>query len=369
MINNTVQSRSESSQKQTAERPWEDIPRLDLSTVKKTRWVIDLFLAKASLQLVYGAAGTRKTTAMLLAGSSVAKGIPFLGRKTRRRCVLYLDYENPPDVVKAYCRDLGIKASDTSFAIWDRSVELPPMPSDEKLIKFVRHCKATTGRYPWIIFDSWTSLLKSGDSGDKIGEAAPIFRAIRHLCDMGATCTIIDHTGKGKRKDPIGTSAKMTQMDTSHFFSGPENDAHLVDQKSSTKVIRVASFLKRYAPNHVGTFSFEVFAAVNHSGAWHLRSFKAVTDISVVKAENAIDGLRQLIRRFPSLGQEELAIKAATEKIVSRNAARQLLQAGTKKHWRMLKTAKGKQLFRVLKRDAIESRGRLETRPSTSRKH
>jgi AAA domain len=328
---------------------WMNIPRLDLSKIKRSSWVIDFFLAKGSIQLVYGSFGTRKTTAMLLAAWAVSQGKDFLGMKTKRRCVLYLDYENPPDVLKAYCKDLGIDPSDERFAIWNRAATPIPLPSDDQdnqLEDFVKHCKKVSGHYPWIIFDSWTSLLRAGDSGNDLGDATPIFRGIRRLCDIGCTCTIIDHTGK-HGDDPIGTSAKSTQMDTSHYFKA-QHGKRLLGSDFSTTVVRVESFLKRYAPKRVGTFSFEVQSGVDRKGQWHLRSLLATKDAAVLKQEKEIDGIKKLIVRNPSLGQEDLAKLAADNDVVSRDRARQWLQDGNGKYWKAVAKRHGKMTFQVL---------------------
>jgi hypothetical protein len=322
---------------------WKDIPRLDLSKIKDPAWVIDFFLARASTQLIYGSYGTFKTTMMLTAGWCVSQGLPFLGMKTRQRCVLYLDYENPDHVVKRMCDDSKIDPSSPSFTIWNRADTPTPLPKDETLMKFVRHCKKLTGHSPWIIFDSWTSLLRAGDSGDKIGEATHIFRAIRRLCDMGATCTIIDHTGKSKSKGPIGTSAKMTQMDTSHYFEQQSEEA-VQGSDSVNTIVRVGSFLKRYAPKDVGAFSFEVQGALDKKGKWHMVSLRATKDRAVLKQENEIEGMKKLIKRNPTLGQEELSELAKNKNIVSRDRARRLLQYGVGKYWKT--TTKGKWGFR-----------------------
>jgi hypothetical protein len=74
---------------------------------------------------VYGPAGSRKTTAMLRAAWAVSQGIPFLGKKTRKRFVLYLDYENPAGVLKSYCKDLRIDTSSSTLGIWDHSKQSP----------------------------------------------------------------------------------------------------------------------------------------------------------------------------------------------------------------------------------------------------
>ena len=325
---------------------WEGIPRLDLSKIKDPAWVIDFFLARASTQLIYGSYGTFKTTIMLTAGWCVSQGLPFLGMKTRQRCVLYLDYENPDHVVKRMCDDSKIDPSSQSFTIWNRADTPTPLPADETLVKFVKCCKKLTGHSPWIIFDSWTSLLRAGDSGDKIGEATHIFRAIRRLCDMGATCTIIDHTGKSESKGPIGTSAKMTQMDTSHYFKQQSEEA-VQGSDSVNTIVRVGSFLKRYAPKDVGAFSFEVQGALDKNGKWHMVSLRATKDKAVLKQENEIEGIKNLIKRNSTLGQEELSERAKKEGIVSRDRARQLLQYGTGKYWKSIKHGK-KLTFRVL---------------------
>lgn len=263
--------------------------------------------------------------------------------------VLYLDYENPPGVLKSYCTDLGIDPSHPFFTIWDRTKAPPPLPGDNLLEKFVKHCRKATGFAPWIIFDSWTSLLREGDSGNEIGHATPIFRAIRALCDKGATVTIIDHTGHSSGKRPIGTSAKMTQMDASHLFE-VKSDTCSLDGKSSRTVIRVQNFLKRYAPKDVGTFSIEVKATLDEQGVWHTVSVAPTTDIAVLILERQIEKMKQLIRSNPSLGHEELAELAKEKKILdSRNAARRLLQEGNGKHWRPIKRGGRKVTYKAEK--------------------
>ena len=334
---------------------WQDIPRLDLSKVQKTEWLIDSFLARGSTQLVWGSYGTNKTTAMLLAGWAVSRGREFLGKKTRQCWTLYLDYENPVDAVKRICEDLSIDPSGPAFTIWDRSAKSIPVPGDDSgtecLRQFVHHCKKITGRCPWIIFDSWTSLLKAGESGDKIGDATPIFRAVQKLRDEGCTITIIDHTGK-HGKDPIGTSAKMTQMDTFHSFKKDDKQSRLnLNQDGMKTVIRVESHLKRYAPKDVGTFSFELLGRVNQKGEWHIQSLTPTKDKSESELEQKINHLKKLILKNPMAGQEEIAKKASekgSEPPISRDNARSLLQDGIGKYWEATSRGHGKLTFRVL---------------------
>jgi hypothetical protein len=329
------------------------IPRLDLAKVKEPRALIDNFIIEGCTQLGYGKFGTRKTTLHLLAAWSVSRGIPFLGMRTRKRMVLYLDYENPAGVLKAYCNDLSIDLCDAHLTIWDRTSEPPPKPGDKRLIKFIRRCKKVTGHAPWIIFDSWTSLLRAGESGNEIKDATRIFRAVRRYCDLGATITLIDHTGK-RGNEPIGTSAKMTQMDTAYRFS-VQQDTLALDGRSSRSVIRVENFLKRFAPKDVGTFSIQIKAAMDGRDVWHTRSIQRTKDIAALKIEEKIELLKSLIRSNPNCGKEELAKLASKEqnvnggKIIGRSQASSLLQQGIGEYWTALRSGPKKLVFKTLK--------------------
>jgi AAA domain len=326
----------------------EEIPKLDLSTIKDSSPLIKDFVVESSLQFSYGKFGTRKTTIHLLAAWAVSQGAPFLGRDSQHRMVLYLDYENPQGALKTYCEDLGLNPSHPFFTIWDRTQSPPPVPGDKRLQDFVDRCTRATGFAPWFIFDSWTSLLREGQSGNEIGHATPIFRAIRLLCDMGATVTVIDHSGKRGGKEPIGTSAKMTQMDSAHFFS-VQSDELALDKKSSRTVIRVESYLKRYAPKSIGTFSVEVKAALDDQGIWHTLSVMPTKDISELQVEQQIKALKALIRKYGPQGQEKIAEIAMEEEIMTRNLARRLLQEGIGKYWKTKRVGRNQPLiFRVL---------------------
>jgi RecA-family ATPase len=116
---------------------------------------------------VYGPRGSFKSTFFLALAKAVAKGEEFLEMTTRRRKILYLDYENPPDVIKNRDKDLHLHLpKNRRLVIWDRfGDKLPPRPGDRQLERFVKHCIRKLHRKPWIILDSWSSLLRAGEGG------------------------------------------------------------------------------------------------------------------------------------------------------------------------------------------------------------
>jgi RecA-family ATPase len=335
---------------------WKEISRLDLSHIKDSTWVIQNFLAESSTQVIFGEFGTGKTTAMLWAAWCVSQGLPFLGMSTKRRAVLYLDYENPPHVVKRYCEGLGIDPRNPWFSIWDRKGRIP-IPGSKRLARFAKRCKQETGFAPWIIFDSWTSLLRGDDSGNQVGETAPIFRKIRHLCDNGVSCSVIDHSTGNPRtghsggvKMPAGSIAKMTQMDTSHTFVKENEEPDYFDSGRGNMVVSVESFLKRYAPKDEGSFSFQLKGSKDAKGNWNWHSVERAQGKDEAERQDVIDRVKRVIRHNPTSGLKELAEKIADKKIMGRNSAITMLKDGTGKVWETITSGTShKQAFRLLK--------------------
>lgn len=326
---------------------WKGVPWLDFTKINNHHPLIENFLMEGTTQLCYGKFGTRKTTLHLLAGWCVSQGQPFLGMKTRQRVVLYLDYENPAGVLKAYCEDLKIESESPTFKIWDRHAGgVPPKPGDPKIDAFLTTCKNLTGRSPWIIFDSWTSLLRAEDNDNSGTHVTKIFRALREYCDMGATITIIDHTGKVGGNEPIGSSAKMSQMDTAHLITA--RTIKDITGQHSTTTVRVKNFLKRFAPEGEGTFSIEIQATKNKRGHWHTKSIEPTKDRSVKKREKSISAMKELISRYPTHGKEGLVKKAVAFGMGSRDEVRNILEQGEGHLWKAIRKGKRMKVYRVI---------------------
>ena len=321
----------------------EEVPRFDPGQVAKTRWLIDSFLAERSIQLVFGERGSFKTTLLLFAARAVARGEDFLGMKTRGRWVLYLDYENPANVLKARNDDLCLNLPDNpNLAIWDRFGRYPvPRPSDVALERLVHSCVQETGHGPWIIFDSWSSLLRPGDNGLNTGEIAPIYAQLRRLVDLGATITVLDHSRKYDAHTIYGGQDKEAKVDTIHNLETFENRL-----RPENTIVRVDSWLKRFAPRGAATFAFEVLSKKDDKGKWHVTGFRLAKDpVEELKREK-IKFLCDLIDQNPDLGQEALARLAAT-KGLARDQAIELLKSGMGKYWDVQKSAHGKYCYKV----------------------
>jgi hypothetical protein len=330
------------------ERPeletWQTIPRFDPFAVTSTKWLIEHFIAEGNLQLIFSERGTFKTTLLMAAAGAVAKGKPFLEMKTRRRRVLYLDYENPANIIKARNDDLQLRLSkNQDLIVWDRfGKQAPPLPGDPRLEAVVANCVKETGHGPWIIFDSWSSLLQPGEGGENTGQIAPIYAQLRRLADVGATITVLDHSRKYETDVIYGGGDKEAKVDSIHHLQVCKNEL-----EPNNAIVRVESWLKRYAPKGAGVFAFEVQSFKDDRGEWHITGLKRVADPVEEQKRRKVEFLRDLIREHPELGQEELA-KRAAKKGLGRDEAKELLKAGIGKHWEVEKAAHGKHAFKLV---------------------
>ena len=58
-------------------------------------WTVDKLIPEGAITLLHGPAGLGKTWLCLAIAKAVSEGTPFLGLQTKKREVVYIDYENP----------------------------------------------------------------------------------------------------------------------------------------------------------------------------------------------------------------------------------------------------------------------------------
>jgi len=319
---------------------WETLPRFDPDAVKSTKWLVEGLFAERTLSLIYGPRGSFKSSLMLACGGAVSRGEDFLEMKTRRRKVLYLDYENPADVIKNRVRDLRLNLPENeNLVIWDRfNGRAVPRPGDPMLEQFIAHCLEEFDRSPWIIFDSLSSVLKLGEGGETTGQTAPIFAAILKLRDMGATISVLDHTRKYDPGVIYGGQDKEAKADTIHNFT-----LHKTATRPEHPTVSVQSWLKRYAPQGVGDFAVEVQSSRDDNKRWHVTGFRPTGNPVVEEKKRYRHILQDLIRDNPDASQRELANLAAERDGFARDRAEARLKAGIGKYWTVTK-GKGRKL-------------------------
>jgi hypothetical protein len=207
----------------------------------------------------------------------------------------------------------------------------------------VRQCVAETGTGLWIIFDSWSSLLRPGEGGETTGQIAPVYSRIRRLIDLGATATVIDHPKKYDPGTIYGGLDKEAKVDSIHSMRLFENQV-----RPENPIVRVDSWLKRFSPKGVGSFAFEVRNRRDKKGGWHFSDLQPVQDPVEAAARRNREILRDLIRKNTGLGQQALAKLASEAGDFSRDEAAKILQEGISKYWTAHRGAHGKLCYQLL---------------------
>lgn len=323
---------------------WDEIPRFNPELFKSLHWIIDPFLAEGCVQLIYGERGAFKSTFLAFAARAVADGQQFLGMKVRRRRVLFLDYENPASVIKQRNDYAALNLPrNKNLAFWNRFGSATiPTPGAPELEGIIRDCIETTGHPPWLIFDSFSSLLKPGEGGEFTGQVAPLYLQFRRLSDMGATVTVVDHPKKTDRTIVYGGQDKEAKADSIHRFTLRRDPA-----RPRNPLVEVTSWLKRAAPEGEGSFAFEVQTEEDQSGTSRIVDIvHAGTATHATHAEN-VEILRTLIVRNPAAGQESLA-RLAVRQGIPRDEAISLLRSGQGKHWTVERGSHNKFFYRLL---------------------
>ena len=323
--------------RKTAHRfDWKSLPRFNPTKAPKTKWLVEDLVPERGITMIVGASGAFKSTFMLFMADAVSKGEEFLDRKTRRRRVLYLDNENPPDVLKARNENMKLEMeANRKLRLWSMYDERPvPKILGGELRKIVR-ISVSDGRKPLIILDHWSSFLRPGEGGETTGQISPLMQELKHLCALGATVVILHHTRKYEVDIEYGGADLRAKSDAIHTFVLHEDRLD-----PNRRIIRVECFLKR----HGGSYSFALRPRV---AMGQVVGFETVEDPIKVERKEKREKMRELIRKNPRLSKHDL-VKKAQEQGLSRDEARKILRRGAGKYWEIKTGAHGRQNYQLL---------------------
>ncbi len=177
-----------------------DIYGLDI----KVEWAVDKLIPKNSVTVLHGKSGVGKTWLMLQIGSSVADGIPFVGKlSVIRMPAYYVDFENS----LAILHDRALILGQSSLRVWHLSNDTIPPPrldSDE----WVKYKNLPPGL---LIFDTLRASQWLDENSSR--HMAFIMTRLKELRDIGFTIVLIHHSPKGDEKTYKGSTAIVDQCD------------------------------------------------------------------------------------------------------------------------------------------------------------
>ena len=192
-----------------AEEVWTDDPVV-IESMSAEPLVTGL-LRKGDVGVLIGGAKTLKTWIALFLAICVSLGIDFLGRRTRRTKVLYIDYElRRGTFLRRLCMLATQQPAGLDFQILRGQDPLPHLEHVEQLI--VRE------GYGLVILDSLyrTGLIREENSNDSTSRD---LTALQLLAEhTGAALLVIDHTAKGGGQDRSVVDAARGASAKGGFF-------------------------------------------------------------------------------------------------------------------------------------------------------
>lgn len=318
---------------QSKQYDWDNLPRFDPSAAPKTKWLCEGFIPERSITFIVGNAGSYKSTLMLALCTAISTGEDFIGRTTRRRRVLYLDNENPPDVLRERNEAMRLELeANKRLRVWSMYDGVPlPKPGSRELREIVK-TSADQNRKLLIVFDHWASFLKAGDGGETTGQTSTLLQEMKYLCGIGATIVVLGHTLKYDSKTWYGGADIRAKADAMHTFVSGEDPVH-----PGRSIIRIECFLKR----HGGQYSFAVQPIIKDK---RVTGFRPVEDPKKIERQKKTEKLRSLIKNNPTASQRQLAILATAEGF-GRDEAEALLKQGIGRFWKVRKGPKTKMIY------------------------
>lgn len=176
-----------------------------------------------SMIVTYGASNTGKSYVALDMAFRVARGEPWIGRKTKQGLVVYVAAEGREGFkrrIAAYKKHYG--APDIPFALVPCPIDLQSDKADTKaLIRLVQEEEAHYGqKCVLVVIDTLARAMAGGDENT----ATDMGRFVGH-CDRiteatNAAVHVIHHTGKDASRGARGSSALRAATDTELEVAG-----------------------------------------------------------------------------------------------------------------------------------------------------
>jgi hypothetical protein len=159
-------------------------------------WIVDKLIPEGAITLLHGPGGLGKTWLCLALAKSISEGTPFLGLQTKRREVVYVDYENP----LAIDHDRSCKLNVCAPRFWHLSDPTRPPKLDGPdwhLLKALRPGSL-------IIIDT----ARGATDGDEIKgqDVALVMNRLKEIRELGQDIVLQAHTSKANKKISKGAT-------------------------------------------------------------------------------------------------------------------------------------------------------------------
>ena len=177
-----------------------------------TEWIIKGVLPAADLCVLYGASGSGKSFVALHMAATIALGLPWRGRRTRKGRVVIIAAEGAGGYgkrIKALCRQFGIEPATLDIGVMTAPPDLMKQDDITELVAAVM----VAGGADLIIVDTLAQATPGANenSGEDMGLAIKHCRTLRVAAD--ATVMLVHHAGKDLHRGARGWSGIRAAAD------------------------------------------------------------------------------------------------------------------------------------------------------------
>jgi len=288
------------------------------------KYIVEDLIPEQSITILYAPGGRGKTTLMIQVGHCVAEGIPFEGLTTKKTSVIYIDFDNPLNVIVEKAKRLG---GGDNFYYWHVSHGLRPSKMDKNEWEIYKRLPQGS----LLIFDTLKSC--QGLDMNKDETMAFILERFRELRDMGFTIVLLHHTPKGSDTTPKNST---TITDNADHVLG------LVPQEVDGEKDGILRFgcgdndKSRYPKRHIClSFDGEVFEGVPDPD-----------DARLLDMQNLIESLSQ--EGLPN--QSRIVTRAKDRFGFNRTKTLNILNRGVGKYWKctQIKEHKNQKVYALI---------------------
>jgi len=188
--------------------------------------LVEGVLTVGAAGILYGDSNSGKTFAAVDLACALARGVPWMGRRTEPGLVLYLAAESPASVrarLQAYQQHHGVRVPD--FAIVGSPVDLFASEADtDAVIQTIKAIERQRGKPARLVIGDTLARLSAGaneNSGEDMGRV--VQRVDRIRAETGAHFLVIHHSGKNQANGARGWSGIRAAVDTEiEVTDGPQ---------------------------------------------------------------------------------------------------------------------------------------------------
>jgi AAA domain len=181
---------------------------------KKIDWLVDGLLGYGGLSLIAGPPKSGKSTIIRQLSKSIAQGIPFLGRETKKGKVLYLALEEQESLLSEQLKQLGVTDDDDFF------IHTGPIIADDRNAKL--EAIVDQEKPSFVVIDTMVLFVGAQDMNNynEMYKSLTFFRDLARK--SGTHINFVHHSNKsdlGGTKSIMGSSAIHGSVDNALMFS------------------------------------------------------------------------------------------------------------------------------------------------------